>query len=41
MRFYRKIRRKIFKLMRKFKPLGKIVDKMEARADKKKDTIVK
>ena len=33
--------RKIFKLMRKFKPLGKIVDKMEARADKKKDTIVK
>ena len=33
--------RKIFKIMRKFKPLGKIVDKMEARADKKKDTIVK
>lgn len=33
--------RKIFKLMRKVKPLGKIVDKMEARADKKKDTIVK
>ncbi len=33
--------RKIFKLMRKFKPLGKIVDKMEARAEKKKDTIVK
>ncbi|MBO5896470.1 MAG: small multi-drug export protein [Clostridia bacterium] len=33
--------RKVFKLMRKFKPLGKIVDKMEAKADKKKDTIVK
>lgn len=33
--------RKIFKLMRKIKPLGKIVDKLEARADKKKDTIVK
>lgn len=33
--------RRIFKLMRKFKPLGKIVDKMEARADKKKDTIIK
>ena len=33
--------RKIFRLMRKFKPLGKIVDKMEARADKKKDTMLK
>lgn len=33
--------RKIFKLMRKTKVLGKIVDKMEAKADKKKDTIVK
>lgn len=33
--------RKIFKLMRKTKALSKIVDKMEARADKKKDTIVK
>ena len=33
--------RKIFKFMRKFGPFGKIVDKMEARADKKKGTIVK
>ena len=33
--------RKIFKLMRKVKFLGKIVDKLEARADKKKGTIEK
>ena len=33
--------RKIFKWMKKSKHLAKIVDKMEARADKKKDTIVK
>lgn len=33
--------RKIFALMRKVKFFGKIVDKLEARADKKKDTIVK
>lgn len=33
--------RKIFAIMRKSKKLSKIVDKMEARADKKKDTIVK
>lgn len=33
--------RKIFTLMRKVKFFGKIVDKLEARADKKKDTIVK
>ena len=33
--------RKIFALMRKVKFCGKIVDKLEARADKKKDTIVK
>ena len=33
--------RKIFALMKKSKKLSKIVDKMEARADKKKDTIVK
>ncbi|MBR0535180.1 MAG: small multi-drug export protein [Clostridia bacterium] len=33
--------RKIFKLMRKSKLLGKIVDKMEARANKKQDTMLK
>ena len=33
--------RKIFALMRKVEFFGKIVDKLEARADKKKDTIVK
>lgn len=33
--------RKIFALMKKSKKLSRIVDKMEARADKKKDTIVK
>ena len=33
--------RKIFALMRKVKFFGKIVDKLEARTDKKKDTIVK
>ncbi len=33
--------RKIFAIMRKSKALSKIVDKMEKRADKKKDTIVK
>ncbi len=33
--------RKIFKLMRKVRFLGKIVDKLEARADKKKGTIEK
>ncbi|MBQ8183630.1 MAG: small multi-drug export protein [Clostridia bacterium] len=33
--------RKIFKLMRKVKFLGKIVDKLEARAEKKKGTIEK
>ncbi len=33
--------RKIFAQMRKVKFFGKIVDKLEARADKKKDTIVK
>ena len=33
--------RKIFKLMRKVKFLSKIVDKLEARADKKKGTIEK
>ena len=33
--------RKIFMLMRKVSFFGKIVDKLEARADKKKDTIVK
>ncbi len=33
--------RKIFKLMRKIGPFGKIVDKMEARAEKKKGTILK
>ncbi len=33
--------RKVFKLMRKVKCLGKIVDKLEARADKKKGTIEK
>ena len=33
--------RKIFVLMRKVEFFGKIVDKLEARADKKKDTIVK
>ena len=33
--------RKIFALMRKVKFFDKIVDKLEARADKKKDTIVK
>ena len=33
--------RKIYKLMRKVKFLGKIVDKLEARADKKKGTIEK
>ncbi len=33
--------RKIFALMRKSKRLTKIVEKMEARADKKKDTMLK
>lgn len=33
--------RKIFYLMKKSKSLSKIVDKMESRADKKKDTMVK
>ncbi len=33
--------RKIFKLMRKIGPFVKIVDKMEARAEKKKGTILK
>lgn len=33
--------RKIFDLMRKVKCFAKIVDKLEAKADKKKDTIVK
>lgn len=33
--------RKIFTLMRKFSFFGKIVDRLEERADKKKDTIVK
>lgn len=33
--------RKIFDIMKKSKKLSKIVEKMEARADKKKDTIVK
>lgn len=33
--------RKLFSLMRKVKFFGKIVDKLEARADKKKDVIVK
>lgn len=33
--------RKIFALMRKISFFGKIVDKLEERADKKKDTIVK
>lgn len=33
--------RKLFALMRKVKFFGKIVDKLEARADKKKDVIVK
>lgn len=33
--------RKIFKWMRKYKHFAKIVDKLEARSDKKKDTIVK
>ena len=33
--------RKIFKWMRKYKAFGKIVDKLEARSEKKKDTIVK
>ena len=33
--------RKIFKLMRKVGPFAKIVEKMEARADKKKETILK
>lgn len=33
--------RKIFAWMRKFKHFSKIVDKLEARSDKKKDTIVK
>ena len=33
--------RKIFALMRKVEFFAKIVDKLEARADKKKDTIVK
>jgi uncharacterized membrane protein len=33
--------RKIFDLMRKIKIFAKIVDKLEAKADKKKDTIVK
>lgn len=33
--------RRIFKWMRKFKHFSKIVDKLEARSEKKKDTIVK
>ena len=33
--------RRIFKWMRKFKSFAKIVDKLEARSEKKKDTIVK
>ena len=33
--------RKIFQWMRKYKFFGKIVDKLEARSEKKKDTIVK
>lgn len=33
--------RKIFKFMRRFKHFSKIVDKLEARSEKKKDTIVK
>ena len=33
--------RKIFKWMRKYKFFGKIVDKLEARSEKKKDSIVK
>ena len=33
--------RKIFASMRKISFLGKIVDKLEARADKKKDTMIK
>ncbi len=33
--------RKIFNLMKKSKKLSKIVDKMEAKADKKKDTMIK
>ena len=33
--------RKIFKWMRNFKHFSKIVDKLEARSEKKKDTIVK
>lgn len=33
--------RKIFKWMRKYKHFGKIVDKLEARSEKKKGTIVK
>ena len=33
--------RHIFKWMRKFKHFSKIVDKLEARSEKKKDTIVK
>lgn len=33
--------RRIFKWMRKFKYFSKIVDKLEARSEKKKDTIVK
>lgn len=33
--------RRIFKWMRKYKFFGKIVDKLEARSEKKKDTIVK
>ncbi len=33
--------RKIFKWMRKYERFGKIVDKLEERSEKKKDTIVK
>lgn len=33
--------RKIFKFMRRFKFFSKLVDKLEARSEKKKDTIVK
>ena len=33
--------RRIFKWMRKYKAFSKIVDKLEARSEKKKDTIVK
>ena len=33
--------RKIFKWMRRYKTFAKIVDKLEARSEKKKDTIVK